>query len=37
MKKIIFTIIFLLLANLSLAAMGGDSGGKDSSGNQENL
>ena len=33
MKKIIFTFIFLLLTNLSLAAMSGDS----SSGNQENL
>ena len=32
MKKIIYTFIFLLLTNFSLAAMSGDSGG-----NQENL
>ena len=32
MKKIIFTFIFLLLTNFSLAAMSGDSGS-----NQENL
>ena len=32
MKKVIFTLIFLLLSNLSLAAMSGDSGN-----NQENL
>ena len=33
MKKIIFTFTFLLLTNLSLAAMSGDSGGKDSGSN----
>ena len=32
MKKIIYTFVFLLLTNFSLAAMSGDSGG-----NQENL
>jgi len=32
MKKIIYTCVFLLLTNFSLAAMSGDSGG-----NQENL
>ena len=37
MKKIIYTFVFLLLANFSLAAMSGDSGSKDSSSNQENL
>ena len=37
MKKIIYTFIFLLLANFSLAAMTGDSGSKNSSSNQENL
>ena len=37
MKKIIYTFVFLLLANFSLAAMTGDSGSKDSSSNQENL
>ena len=37
MKKIICTFTFLLLTNFSLAAMSGDSGGKDSSSNQENL
>ena len=37
MKKIIYTFVFLLFANLTLAAMSGDSGSKDSSGNQENL
>ena len=37
MKKIIYTFIFLLLANFSLAAMSGDSSGKDSGSNQENL
>ena len=37
MKKIIFTFFFLLLANLSLAAMTGDSSGKDSGSNQGNL
>ena len=37
MKKIICTFIFLFLTNFSLAAMSGDSGSKDSGGNQENL
>ena len=37
MKKIIYTFVFLLLANFSLAAMTGNSGSKDSSSNQENL
>ena len=37
MKKIIYTFVFVLLANFSLAAMTGDSGSKDSSSNQENL
>ena len=37
MKKIIYTLIFLLLSNFSLAAMGGDSDGKDSDSNQKNL
>ena len=37
MNKIIYTCVFLLLTNFSLAAMSGDSGSKDSSSNQENL
>ena len=37
MKKIICTLIFLLLTNFSLAAMSGDSGSKDSSSSQKNL
>ena len=37
MKKIIYTFVFLLLANFSLAAMTGDSGSKDSSSSQKNL
>ena len=37
MKKIIYIFIFSLLTNFSLAAMSGDSGGKDSDSNQENL
>ena len=37
MKKIVCTLIFLWLTNFSLAAMSGDSGGKDSDSNQEAL
>ena len=37
MKKIIFTFFFLLLTNLSLAAMTGDSGSKGSNDNQGTL